>query len=1058
MHDPHLAVLASAGTGKTHQLTSRYIELVARGVEPASILATTFTRKAAGEIRGRILRRLVEAIDDDRVLQALNGEIGLRLNRVDCEHLIVRLARQIHRLHISTIDSFFAQIMSGFALDLGIPPGSTMADEEQDVDLRSTAVATAIESSGMEREVLAGLVRMLASGQFKRSVHGAVLGAVDVAYEAFLPSRSTPRAWEVFGSGIQAPDDDEVNRLLAEARSIQVPRTQGGTPHKHFASNVGALVQNLHRRRWKELLAQGLVAKVSAGGDTFSSAVIAPDARASIERIVEAVRRAILATLYRRNTATRDFLHRFDVAYQQLKADRRVLRFDDVPRAILEACVQDRRDEMYYRLDRRIDHLLLDEFQDTSLDQFAILKPILDELLAHADGSRTVLCVGDVKQSLYSWRGAEPELLPALPRRWPQIVQKRLWKNRRSSPAILAAVNDVFEGIAGNPVVSGFAAATRFGEGYVRHEAHKADLPGEVRLTCVPDSDDDEPDSKTEAARFIARRVWDLRELAPGASIAVLTRTNAMIPRLIFELRDQGVPAIGERGNPLTDTPAAAVAISALHLADHPSDSAALFHVATSPLGVVLGVKWRPDREANRAEGRWIASRLRMKLAKDGMRAVLERWQRRLAASMDPLGYARFDQLIDEADVFDRTGDGRPESFVQLVRRKSIEPPAGIHREESEGGEASVRIMTIHAAKGLEFDAVILPELERAWSVSARSVLIDRRDENRERDALSPVAAVTTYPSEEVRSASPDLEDLYAHTLDRIVGEELSSLYVAMTRAKRYLEVIGPESERTQSRPTALRVLRSALKPDGYRTDKPWHSGVSAPRAEPRPERSVRWRVGSDVPAGRLSTMSPSSLEGEPRLDLGDVWRSVSSSAGLGAKDRGTAIHAMFEAVGWLDDATPSRADLIRAAAGAGATGALADQWVDTFSAQLRGDVERVLRRERYAGQPGGHNLEVRREWSFAVREARPNEVGHILNGTIDRLVLGLRGGTPLWAEVIDFKSDDVNGEAEVTSRVEHYRPQIEAYKRAVGAIYGLEPDRVKACLVFTGPARIVAI
>src|SRR6185436_16602214 len=163
------------------------------------------------------------------------------------------------------------------------------------------------------------------------------------------------------------------------------------------------------------------------------------------------------------------------------------LRFDDVPRLLRDATR--RLDDLYYRLDGRIDHLLLDEFQDTSLDQFDILRPIMEELVSQGDEhqSRSVLCVGDVKQSLYSWRGAEPELLPALSLVWPQLEPDELHENFRSSPFILDVVNTVFKSVAENAALreSGRAAAERFGAGFVAHVAHQAKLPGEVRLTVA---------------------------------------------------------------------------------------------------------------------------------------------------------------------------------------------------------------------------------------------------------------------------------------------------------------------------------------------------------------------------------------------------------------------------------------------------------------------------------------------------------------------------------------------------------------------------------------------
>lgn len=1046
---PHVVVLASAGTGKTYRLSSRYIELLARGVDPGTILATTFTRKAAGEILERVMERLSGAAVDQAKRAELNRSIGAELSEEACRGLTVKMARQVHRVQIGTIDRFFAKVAACFALDLNVPVQWRMVEEEADGAIRSEAVLRAIERAGPEQKQLALLVRMLTSGKMSRGVHDAVLRAVKEAYGRYLEARGDRRVWEVFGAGVTRPTDAEVASLQREVRGLKVPVTKQGTPNKHFQSNLLHVAEGLQRGDWAGVLELGLVGKVLAGDEKFSSVAIEESIRDVIKRVAEAAGRALMVQLRERNAATYEFLHRFDEAYRALKAERGVMRFEDVPRAILEAGVEGRKEDLYFRLDGRIDHVLLDEFQDTSLEQFAILKPILEELLATGDGEgRSVLCVGDVKQSLYSWRGAEPELLPALPKRWRQFATVELVENWRSSQVILDAVNRVFERIGENEVVSAFDSAKRFQAGFRRHVAANKGLPGWV-VFSVPPSVPDEEDESVALAVFVAERVEALRAAAPRASIAVLTRTNKPIPGLILALRERGIAAVGERGNPLTDTPAAAAAISALHLADHPGDSAALFHVATSPLGGVLDVRWRGEKGLDAAEGRKIASRLRMQIEREGLKAVLESWQKRLANGMDGTMYARFDQLIDLAGKFEAEEPcGRPEDFVRLVREKSVEPP-GIA-----SGPGTVRVMTVHAAKGLEFDAVVLPELDSAWDVKPGTVLVDRRDEEGMRDALSPVVAATVYANKALRSVDRDLNELADHALDRKVGEELAALYVAMTRARRYLEFIGPAESARRTQPSALRVLHSAFKSERPPSSEAWHAGLEAkPVAEGR-ELEVTWARVGKAPAARLARRSPSGLEGDARVDLSELWRGsgLTNVSGTTAKDRGTAFHAMFELIEWAEDGVPMREALLRALHRVEAPEGMRENWVEEFCAALKGNVAAVLSRARYAGRVG--EVEVRREWTFAVRD-RDDAV---VTGAIDRLVLGMEGGKVAWAEIIDFKTDEVRDDAGVAASAEHYRPQIEAYRRAVERMFGLEAGRVTACLVFTVSGRVVVV
>ncbi|MBX3378348.1 MAG: UvrD-helicase domain-containing protein [Phycisphaeraceae bacterium] len=1045
----HVVVLASAGTGKTYRLSSRYIELLARGVDPGTILATTFTRKAAGEILDRVLERLSGAAVDPAKRTELNRSIGRELSEEACRELTAKVMRQVHRVQIGTIDSFFDKVAKGFALDLNVPVQWRMVEEEADGALRSEAVLRAIEGSGLEQKQVALLVRMLTSGKMSRGVHDAVLRAVKEAYGRYLEARGERGVWEVFGAAAKWPTEAEVETLEREVRGLRAPLTGKGTPNVRFNDSLAKAAECLRLRDWDALMEVGLVGKVLAGEETFNKAAIEQPVRAVIERAAEAAGRVLLVQLRDRNAATYEFLHRFDEAYRALKAERGVMRFEDVPRAILEAGVEGRKEDLYFRLDGRIDHVLLDEFQDTSLEQFEILKPILEELLATGDGgSRSVLCVGDVKQSLYSWRGAEPELLPALPVRWPQFATMELVENWRSSQVILDAVNTVFERIGENQAVSAFDSAKRFQAGYRPHVAANKGVPGWVVFTEPPDMRDEE-DKNLALAAFVAERVEVLRAAAPQASIAVLTRSNKPIPGLILALRERGIAAVGERGNPLTDTPAAAAAISALQLADHPGDSAALFHLATSPLGAVLGVRWRGEKVSDAAEGRWIASRLRMKIEREGLKVVLEKWQKRLASGMDGTMHARFDQLIDLAGKFEAEEPcGRPEDFVRLVREKSVEPP-GIA-----SGAGTVRVMTVHAAKGLEFDAVVLPELDSAWDVKPGTVLADRRDESGRRDSLSPVVAATVYPNKVLRSVDRELEALMDYALDRKVGEELAALYVAMTRARRYLEFIGPAKSARSEQASALRVLHEACTSEWPRSSEAWHTGLTVEAAAEGREVEVKWSPAGRAPAARLARRSPSGLEGDSRVDLSELWRGSGPTnvSGTAAKDRGTAFHAMFELIEWVEEGMPTREVLLRAVTGAEASDVVRETWVEEFRAAVRGEVADTLSRARYADRGGA--LEVRREWDFAVRERDDALVA----GTIDRLVLGMKGGGVAWAEIIDFKTDDVRDDAGVAASVEHYRPQIEAYRRAVERMFGLSAERVTACLVFTVPGQVVGV
>ena len=174
---PHLIIRASAGSGKTYQLSSRFIALLAAGQTPDSILATTFTRKAAGEIFDRVLWRLAEAVADDRKRAELGKSIGdASLSAARVRSLLVETLSGLHRLRIGTLDSFFMKLAGSFALELGLPPGWRIGDEAEDRELREEAVEAIL---GTDRsEELLTLFHLLTKGEARRGIGDMVLDTV----------------------------------------------------------------------------------------------------------------------------------------------------------------------------------------------------------------------------------------------------------------------------------------------------------------------------------------------------------------------------------------------------------------------------------------------------------------------------------------------------------------------------------------------------------------------------------------------------------------------------------------------------------------------------------------------------------------------------------------------------------------------------------------------------------------------------------------------------------------------------------------------------------------
>ena len=179
---PRELVIASAGSGKTYHLTTRFIQLLAMGSPPNEILASTFTRKAAGEILERIIERLAKGAGDADEARQLAKDTGHEpLSDVtECRTLLVSVLADLHRMNVGTLDSFFVRLAQSFFQELGLAPGWTIADNLLEKRLLTDTVQTAL--SEMETSELAELLRALNLDHSKRRIHEDLRALVAVSY------------------------------------------------------------------------------------------------------------------------------------------------------------------------------------------------------------------------------------------------------------------------------------------------------------------------------------------------------------------------------------------------------------------------------------------------------------------------------------------------------------------------------------------------------------------------------------------------------------------------------------------------------------------------------------------------------------------------------------------------------------------------------------------------------------------------------------------------------------------------------------------------------------
>lgn len=1050
---PHLLIRASAGTGKTYQLSNRFLQLVATGVLTDKILATTFTRKAAGEIFDRILFRLAEAAADRKASTNLAKALALPdFNQARFRELLIAMLSNQHRLRIGTLDSHFAQLASAFALELGLPAGWRIGELQEDAALQAEAIERVLERENLD-ELLA-LLHLLTKGETQRGVSQLISGTVAELFSLY--AQTAADAWSQLPQ-TPALTQDQLDATLSELQKISLPGD------KRAVAAWQKDVTHVLTADWESFISGGLAGKIAAGSFKYYAWEMPDEVTRPYQALLDHAKSQLLKRLAQQTEATHQLLQRFDAEYQRLKRERRLLRFDDVTLALARAD-QSTTADMSFRMGGRLQHLLLDEFQDTSLTQWQVLRPLARAITAQ-QGDSSLFCVGDVKQAIYGWRGGLAEIFGALEQELIGLTNAQLAESRRSAQPIIDVVNQVFQNLTQHPSLDRIeAGVTAWQKVFPVHGTVHRDWPGYVTLEVSPPASDDD-ETTDRHTPYVAERIAALARQAPGRGIGVLVRSNAMVAQLIYLLRKLDIPASEEGGNPLADSPAVSLILSLLRMIDHPGDTACRFHVSHSPLGKAIGL----SRSASNLDVARLTQQIRRQLLDDGYGAVVFQWAQSLAASCDRRDLTRLQQLVELAYSYQPRSSLRTTDFVNLVAEEKVADPQA----------AQIRVMTIHQSKGLQFDIVVLPELEGLVAGQPDSFVVGRSG------PAQPVNVVCRYANEQVRQfLPPEFQKLFDDYTRQKVEESLCVLYVALTRSVHALHMIIEPSRPSEKKipKTAAGLLRATLAPNvpaiGGKVLYEHGQANWQQRLKAKSSTGLLDDVQVAVPpstnatpillarrgkaAARLERVAPSQLEGGSRFHLAELFRG--SSVGM---RYGTLVHAWFEQIEWLDAGPPAKNVLQR----------IAQQTLDNIATPLfnvQDAVDRFLmtleqpafqqalyidqyRSSLQAEAPSRKKalqdcaFKVWRERAFALRDG-----GRLLSGAMDRLVLQYQGDKRIGAQILDYKTDEVCNPQALEAKIELYRPQLAAYCLAVAQLFDLPADTVSARLLFVNHDQAV--
>ncbi|MBE3639922.1 double-strand break repair helicase AddA [Mangrovicoccus sp. HB182678] len=1084
---------ANAGSGKTRVLTNRVARLLLSGVAPQNILCLTYTKAAASEMQNRLFATLGEwAMRPDAELRAdlqKLGETGLDEDRLlRARRLFARAIETPGGLKIQTIHSFCAALLRRFPLEAGVSPQFTEIDERTQAAMIERVVEEMAD--GPEAPLIDALALQM-GGEDIAGLSAQILHAR--ADFAALPDEAA--LWETLGLLPGQSEADLVDcafapgdRKLLETL-VPVLLAKGGNDAK-----AGAVLARLAPFAPSMQLLKALEGPFLFGGnaktpfgpktDSFPTAptrkLLGPETVEALNGLMGRVADARTVRLALTAAKRTQVLHRYAAALlprvESAKQARGWLDFDDLilrTRALLTdpAVAQ----WVLYKLDGGIDHILVDEAQDTSPVQWDVIRLLAQEFTAgegtRGGVARTIFVVGDKKQSIYSFQGADPREFDRMRGHFGQGLQaigatlhsRGLAHSFRSAAAVLQAVDLTF------PEVSGLGDPPE-------HLAFKDRLPGRVDLwpAILPEKEEGEeenadgwdpvdrldPESPTaQLSQAVAQEVRALvdgahlpegdgtgRRIHEGDILILFRRRGALFFETMRALKAEGLEVAGADRIRLGEELAVRDLLALLAFLALPEDDLSLAAALRSP---IFG--WTEDdlfRLAHpRPAGSYLWTALRQAEAHPDTYAILDdlrnladfrrpydlldriltrhRGRARLIARLGPECEEAIDGLLQQALDYEQAEIPSLTGFLEWMAAEDVE----IKRQAEAAGRA-VRLMTVHGSKGLEAPVVILPDCA-AFHNSGQDVLLPREGSwpawRMSRDDLPPALAGA---AEAVAAAERDERDRL--------------LYVAMTRAERWLIVAA--AGRMGQQTTWHGQVGEGLKRAGARAlDTPTGQGlrlesgdwqVASPRPEEEAPEAARpalpaWlRRNASVPENALPTLAPSGLGGAKALP-------GEGSDTETALRTGRQVHLLLEHL--AGHPAEGRAALAAALLGAGP-----DAAEGAALAALLGEAAAVLDHPDLAPFFAPETL------AEVSLSAHLPQLGRIVHGTIDRLQV-----TPDAVLAVDFKTNRTLP-ATPGEVPEGLLRQMGAYQAMLEAVY--PGRRVSTALLWTREARLMPL
>lgn len=1074
---------ANAGSGKTRVLIDRVARLLLQGVAPQRILCLTYTKAAATEMQNRLFERLgTWAMKPDENLRDELGKLGVDSALDDAllaeaRRLFARAIETPGGLRIQTIHSFCATLLRRFPLEAGVSPQFTELDDRAGRLIRDELLDRMADS--VAPQAVADLARVFTGEDLSALAADVARNAAGFAHPFDPASLGLPEGTTTDSLLAQVFLGDEAE-LLSEAAQILAGGSANDQKAAEKMAKAAAADQGLATLPIFEAALLYGESKIEGRSYTAKGAAIATQATQprlthlqdrldALGLRVEAARPLRLALrAAERARVLHDFAAAFLPLYAEAKTLRGALDFDDLiahAKALLTD--PDVAQWVLYRLDGGIDHILVDEAQDTSPDQWRVIELLAQELTAgegaRGEAERTVFVVGDPKQSIYSFQGADVAAFGAMRQLFmerlappgPGLTQLELEYSFRSSPAILRLVDLVFADL-GNSDLGQMS----------RHIAFQDAMPGRIEvwppITATEKPEDgewfDPVDMVTEehhAARIgkqVAARIAEVlesgvaipsregpRPVHAGDFLILVRRRNDIFAEVIRACKAAGLPIAGADRLKLGGEIAVRDLTAALAFLVLPEDDLSLAALLRSPLfgwseGQLYrlaqprpGYLWAALRDAPEAEETRAILQDLLDQA-DFLRPyeVLERLltrhggRRKLLARLGDEAEDGIDELLSQALAYEQTDVPSLTGFLTWLQSEEVEV-----KRQAEGAGKRIRVMTVHGAKGLEAPIVILPDTA------------DLRPNDR--DPILRMACGTPVWNG-TSDAPPPLAEVIAKRKRLARAESMRLLYVALTRAQCWL-MVGAAGNLASRKPAKKGDAKdSETLPAWYDLVE---AGVKKLGAEAGPAGSLQVVFGEwptaeqkpdvetveDIARPDWMTRPAPAVQRQARpispSDMGGAKTMPGEAGNPDALARGTALHLLLQ---HFPEAAPEARESLAARLLAG----------ETWAADLTAEALRVIEA----------NACIFSLPALAEVVITADLGGQRVLGSIDRLVFTADG-----LLVIDYKSNVIvpDSAAEIPEGIQR---QMQAYLQSVSQLHPGRP--VRGAILWTRTGRLM--